>query len=323
MKTARRGPGHCLVVIVIVAAVGLTPPLLWGQQVSLPPVDLGATSFMDGVGGPGVFLQEILGPYHASKFTGAAGQTLPGSNTLTAMGTITELAYTSSKFRLLGGYYCTELLIPLAHVDVRTDLGIRGSDGGLGDIIYAPLMVQWPEHKIFGKTIFQRFDADLIFPTGEYSHNRPVNLGNNLFSFNPNYSITLFLMPKLETTWRLHYLWNSRNSDPSPVYNAGSIQPGQATHFNASVSYLLRPKLRLGVAGYYLKEVTDPKIGRVSTINQRELIGAIGPGLWVAAKPLEIYAHAFIEMGAENRPQGVRFMVRLVKVFPKKQQSRK
>src|SRR5215472_1372196 len=202
------------------------------------------------------------------------------------MGTITELAYTSSTFRLLGGYYCTELLIPLAHVDVRTDLGIRGSDGGLGDIIYAPLMVQWPEHKIFGKNIFQRFDADLIFPTGEYSRNRPVNLGNNLFSFNPNYSITLFLMPKLETTWRLHYLWNSRNSDPSPVYNAGSIQPGQATHFNASVSYLVRPKLRLGVAGYYLKEVTDPKIGRVSTINQRELIGAIGPGLWVAAKPL-------------------------------------
>lgn len=34
------------------------PSLLAAQSVSLPPVDLGASSFRDGVGGPGLLLQE-------------------------------------------------------------------------------------------------------------------------------------------------------------------------------------------------------------------------------------------------------------------------
>jgi len=294
------------------------PLATMGQQVPLPTVDLGATSFTDGVGGPGLFLQEILEPFHASRFNGPGGQMLPGDNSVTAFAALTEVAYTTH-YKFLGAWYGAEVLLPFAHVNVQTDLGLRGTQGGMGDLIFSPLLLQWPEHKVFGKSLFQRLHVvELVVPTGRYSRNTAVNVGNNVVSVSPQYAVTLFFTPQLETSWRVHYLWNSRNNDPNPVYNASSIQPGQAVHFNASVAYKFHPRVRAGVAGYYLKGITDPKIGNQSMANSREQIGAIGPGLWLATKPFEIYAHAFFEMGAENRPQGVRFVFRVVKIFPKK-----
>lgn len=292
------------------------------QQVPLPPLDLGATSFVDGIGGPGLFVQDIVEPFHSSRFAGPGGQAVPGSNTLDTVASITEVAYTS-KHRFLGAYIGGELLIPVAHVDLETASGPRGSQSGVGDVIFSPFLLQWPEHKLFGKPFFQRLHAvELIVPTGRYSSTAGVNVGNNLVSVLPQYACTLLLSPQLETSWRLHYLWNSKNNDPNPAYHASSIQPGQAVYFNASVSYKMQPRLRLGGAGYYLKEISDPRIGDRSIPGSREQIGAIGPGVWVATKPIEIYIHAFFEVGAENRPQGVRYVVRLVKIFPASQKSK-
>jgi len=289
-----------------------------GQPVPLPPVDLGATSFGDGIGGPGLFVQDIVEPFHASSFMGPNGQKLPGNNALDFVASLTEVAYTSH-FRLFGANYGGEMLVPFAHVDVDSDLGTRGTQGGMGDLIFSPFLLQWPEHKLFGKPFFQRLHVvELIVPTGRYERSASVNVGSNVFSVSPQYAFTVLLTSQWETSWRLHYLWNSRNNDPNPVYNARSIQPGQAVHFNASLSYKVHPRLRLGLAGYYLKGITDPKIDSRRLVDSREQIGALGPGLWVATRPMEIYFHAFLEMGAENRPQGVRYVVRLAKVLPAK-----
>jgi hypothetical protein len=309
-------PRCCALAGLILFVVFLLPQTAATQPVPLPPVDLGATSFVDGIGGPGLFVQDIVSPFHASRFLGPQGQRLPGNNSLDTFASITELAYTS-RYRFLGANYGGEILVPFAHVDLDTDLGIRGTQGGIGDLIFSPLILQWPEHKLFGKPFFQRLHVvELIVPTGRYSRTASVNVGSNVVSITPQYAFTLLLTPQFETSWRLHYLWNSRNNDPNPVYNAHSIQPGQAIHFNASVSYKLHPRLRAGLAGYYLKGITDPKIDSGSLADGREQIGAIGPGLWVATRPVEIYFHTFFEMGARNRPQGVRYMVRLVKILP-------
>ncbi len=294
----------------------------FAQQVPLPPLDLGATSFVDGIGGPGTFVQGIVEPFHSSRFAGPGGQAVPGNNSLDTVASITEIAYTS-KHRFLGAYLGGELLIPVAHVDLETASGPRGSQSGVGDVIVGPFLLQWPEHKLFGKPFFQRLHAvELILPTGRYTAPASVNVGSNLISVLPQYACTLLLSPQLETSWRLHYLWNSRNNDPNPAYNASSVQPGQAVYLNASVSYKKQSRLRLGAAGYYLKEITDSRIGGQSIPDAREQIGAIGPGVWVATKPFEIYIHTFFEMGAENRPQGVRYVVRLVKIFPASQKSK-
>ncbi|HEY6250205.1 MAG TPA: transporter [Candidatus Angelobacter sp.] len=303
--------------VAALAALLLLPIHFHGQQVPLPPVDLGATSFLDGVGGPGFFIQEILSPFHASRFNGPIGEKLPGNNSVDAFAAITEVAYTS-QYRLLGAYYGGEVLFPIVHADIQTDLGVRGAQTGFGDLIFSPFLLQWRQHKLLGKTFFQRLHiVELVVPTGRYDRNASVNIGNNVVSLGPHYAFTWFLSPRLETSWRLHYVWNSRNHDPNPVYNASSIQPGQAVHFNASLSYQFHQRVRAGVNGYYLKEVTDPRIGDHPVFDSREQIGAIGPGLWLGTKAVDIFLHAFFEMGAENRPQGFRFMVRIVKILPK------
>lgn len=306
----------------ITAAFALISWLLFplpfhAQQVPLPPVDLGATSFLDGVGGPGFFFQEILSPFHASRFNGPGGEKLPGSNSADAFAAITEIAYTSP-YRLLGANYGGEILFPVVHANIQADLGVRGSQTGFGDVIFSPFLLQWPEHKLFGRSFFSRLHiVEFVVPTGRYDRNAAVNIGSNVVSVGPHYALTWFLSPRLETSWRLHYVWNSRNNDPNPVYNASSIQPGQAVHFNASISYQLHKRVRAGINGYYLKEVTDPKIGDRPVFDSREQVGALGPGLWLGTKPVDIFLHAFFEMGAENRPQGFRFMVRIVKVLPR------
>jgi hypothetical protein len=314
---SRTGRRRRLAAAVLVSVL-LAPLAARGQQVPLPPVDLGATSFLDGVGGPGLFVQEILSPFHASRLNGANGEKLLGNNTVDALAAITEVAYTSS-YRLLGANYGGEILLPLVHLHLDTDLGVRGTQSGFGDLIFSPFLLQWPEHKLFGRSFFQRLHVvELVMPTGRYNANTSVNIGNNVISAGPHYAFTWFLTPRVETSWRLHYVWNSRNNDPNPVYNATSIQPGQAVHFNASVSYQLHKHVRAGINGYYLKEVSDPKIGGRTIANSGEQIGALGPGLWVGTKLVDVFFHTFFEIGAENRPQGVRFMVRVVKILPQK-----
>ena len=262
-------------------------------------------------------MQEILSPYHASQFNGVSGGRLSGSNSVDSFAAISEVAYTS-RYRLLGANYGGEILLPVVHLNVQTDLGVNGSQNGLGDLIFSPFLLQWPEHKLFGRSFFSRLHiVELVVPTGRYNRNASVNIGSNVVSAGPHYALTWFLTPRLETSWRLHYAWTSRNNDPNPVYNATSIQPGQEIHFNASVSYMLHKRLRLGVNGYYLKETSDPKIGGQSIANAREQIGAIGPGLRLGTRPVDLFLHVFFETGAENRPQGVKFVVRIVKILPK------
>jgi hypothetical protein len=254
-------------------------------------------------------------PLTTRQINGPNSAQIPGANSVNSFAAITEFAFTT-RTKFLGAWYGGEILLPLVHVDVDTSFGVRGAPNGAGDLIFSPLLLQWPEHKVFGKPIFQRLHVvELIVPTGSYHRDTAINIGNNLLSVNPQYAFTLFLTPNLETTARLHYLWNSKDGSPAPAFNASSIQPGQAVHFNASVSYKLHPRFRAGVAGYYLKQITDSRIGSRSLPDSREKVGAIGPGLLFNTRIVDIFLHAFFETGAENRPQGTRVVIRIAKVF--------
>jgi hypothetical protein len=142
-----------------------------------------------------------------------------------------------------------------------------------------------------------------------------VNVGSNVFSINPYYAFTLFLILRLETSWRVHYLWNSETTDPNRMFQTGSVRPGQAVHFNAALSYEVWPGVRAGLAGYYLKQITNARINGHSVPDSQEQVGAIGPGLLMSGKGLSLYLNAFFEVGAENRPQGTKLVLRLSKAF--------
>jgi hypothetical protein len=286
--------------------------------VSLPPVNLGQTSFEDGVANPGWFFEEIVEYYHAGQFDDSSGAKVPGQNDLTTAAAITHLAYFST-YKLLGGYIGAEALVPLVDANLDASFQPHNHQQGVGDLIISPFMLQWNDRKLFGKQFFQRFDLDLVVPTGKYNSDRALNIGNNVVSVNPYYAFTIFPTSKLELSARLHYLWNSENDSPYEGLHASSIQPGQAFHANLAASYEVLKRLRLGISGYALQQLTDDKIDGNSMANSEERVFGIGPGLAYnqdnSQDKLWITLNSYFETGAENRPQGIEVVLRISLAF--------
>ena len=292
----------------------LIPFSAYGQEVALPSVNLGASNFMDGVAGPGLLFEETIEYYHADRFSDFKGRKIPGDNSVESWLSLTHLAYLT-KWKIVGGYYGFEALLPAVRVDLDTDLGIRGHKSGLGDLVLSPFIIQWVDHKIFNMPYFHRINFPFILPTGRYDRDSAINIGSHVYSFNPYYAFTLFITPKLETSWRFHYLWNSKNHSPHPSFHADHVQPGQAFHMNYAFSYEIFNGLRGGIAGYYLDQITADKVEGHKRDHSKEKVFAIGPGLMFSKKGFFLYLNAFYETGVENRPEGMKVSLRFSKVF--------
>jgi hypothetical protein len=298
----------------VVAALLAFTDLSAAADIPLPPVNLGETSFQDGIAFPGWLVEETFVYYDANTFTDSKGKDIPGSNRLTAMSAVTHVAWISS-FRLLGGFYGAEVLLPLVDLDVDTDFGPNGRERGMGDLIVGPLFIQWSDSKLFGMPYFHRFNLDFVLPTGEYRQNYPVNVGSNIYTFNPYYAFTLIPTERLEVSARWHYLWCSENSDPFVGLGADNTQPGQAFHANFAASYEMLKGLRLGLNGYYLQQLTDDQIDGDDQAASKERVLGIGPGLKYTYERLSLYLNTYYETAAENRPEGLRGILRLSMVF--------
>jgi hypothetical protein len=283
-------------------------------DIPLPPVNLGDTSFEDGIAFPGWLVEETIGYYHAGQFNDHQGDKIPGSNKLTTVSATTLVAYLS-KYRLLDGFYGAGVLLPLADVDMDTSFGPKDREQGVGDLIVSPFILQWTDHKLFGMPYFHRFVFSVTLPTGKYDRNRPVNIGSNMVSINPYYAFTIMPTDKLELSARLHYLWNSENDDPFVGLGAGAVQPGQAFHANYAASYEVVKGVRLGINGYALKQLTEDKVDDRSQANSEERVFGIGPGIKWSGNGLSLYLNSYFETGAENRPEGTKVVFRLSKVF--------
>lgn len=116
-----------------------------------------------------------------------------------------QLAYIST-YKLFGGFYGAEVLLPAVHIDPDTDIGLNESEGGVGDLIISPLFIQWTDHELLGMHFWHRLNFIFMLPTGQYDRNADVNPGSNSYHFNPYYAGTLDITPRLSASFRLHYL---------------------------------------------------------------------------------------------------------------------
>jgi hypothetical protein len=283
----------------------MCPVLVAAQEhIALPPVNLGGSSFMDGVGGPGLLVREALGAFGASRFADASGATVPGQNTLLVFTSTTLVAY-MPPFKVLGGNWGVEVLVPLVSARLTTP-SASGTTTGIGDLTFSALVWQAPPVLLAGRQLFQRLDLDVVAPTGQYASNALITAGSNLWSVNPYYAFTWLATDRIETSWRLHYLWNSRNDAPGPGYEAANIQPGQAVHFNGAASIAVVPEFRVGVAGYFLRQITDSQANGHPVSGSQEQVAGLGPGFLAQIGALEFVANVYAEFAVENRPQGAR-----------------
>lgn len=308
------GAGRGLLGIAVVAALLAVAAASAAADLPLPPVNLGETSFQDGIAFPGWLVEQTFIYYDANSFTDSNGKDIPGSNRFVAMSAVTHVAWISS-YRLLGGFYGAEVLVPLAHLDFDTDFGPNGRESGVGDLIVGPFFIQWSDSKLFGMPYFHRFNIDFVLPTGEYRKSSPVNVGSNIYTFNPYYAFTLIPTERLEISARLHYLWCSENNDPFVGLGADDTQPGQAAHVNFAASYEILKDLRLGINGYYLQQLTDDQVDGEDQARSKERVLGVGPGLKFTYERLSLYLNTYYETAAENRPEGFRGIFRVSMVF--------
>jgi hypothetical protein len=285
-------------------------------QVVIPAVNMGGTSFNDGVAGPGVLIEPgVLEYFHAGRFVDGKGNTIPGPNSVDALANLFHLGYITTR-QIFGGFWGMEVLVPVASIDINTAFGPKGKSSGLGDIVVTPLIIEWPNHKLFGKTYFSRFSILAVLPTGAYDPESPVNVGSNSGSAFAYYSFTIMPRSGLETSWRINYLWNARNTQPFTPLATASTQAGQAIHGNYAISYALTPNLRVGANGYVLQQLNDHRMGGTSLPGSKERVVAIGPGVVWSSGFWSAFANVDFETLAQNRPVGQRVNVTFRRVFP-------
>lgn len=298
----------------------------------LPSVNLGFTSFLDGgpPAGPGFYFTQYFQHWSSEDFKNNDGDALFPSGIdedLTAVISLTQVIYQSDKKLLLGGKWGMDVIVPIVGLDLDYNVPNTGlpedNSTGVGDVLIGPFM-QWDP--IMGKNgpiFMHRVEFQMIFPTGRYDSNRELNPGSNFFSFNPYWAGTFFITPQFTATTRIHYLWNAENDDPNRGFaypdstRADDTQAGQAIHLNFATAYEVLPKkLRLGINGYYLKQITDTQMDGEDVSDRKEAILGIGPGMvYHFSQDNHIFFNVYFEALAENRPEGNRCNFRWVHHF--------
>lgn len=278
-----------------------------------PSVNLGFTTFVDGAppAGPGWYFQEYLQYYTADKL---ADLPFPDPE-ISAFVSLNQLIYQSDQELLANGKWGMNLILPVVSLDSNVPQ-VPDNGTGFGDLTVGPFL-QWdPIMGENGPVFMHRIELQFILPTGKYSENRALNPGSNFFSFNPYWSGTLFLTPKLTASTRIHYLWNAKNKDPNTPGALRDTQAGQALHANLAVSYeVIEKKLRMGLNGYALKQTTSSEVDG-NTVPGKEQVYGIGPGAVLSfSQDTHLFLNAYFETGAEYRPEDERFVLRFVHHF--------
>ncbi|MGD9160240.1 MAG: transporter [Desulfobacteraceae bacterium] len=288
-----------------------------------PSVNLGFTSFMDGAppSGPGFYFTEYVQRWTSDEFKDNNGDPLlppAAGEDLEAWIFLSQLTYQSNTEIILGGKWGIDVLVPYVKIDLEYDMAgpfPQDNGTGTGDIWIGPYL-QWdPVMGENGPKFMHRFSLGFVLPTGSYDRSKQLNQGSNVFSFNPYWAATYFFSPKWTATMRIYYLLNDENDEPSTP-GLTTSKAGQAVHINFASAYEVIPgKLRLGINGYYLKQISDSEENGAKVTGKEQVFG-IGPGmLFSFNKDAHFFINIYKETSAEMRPEGERINARFVYHF--------
>lgn len=280
-----------------------------GWAFSEPPVNLAVSTFLDGGAPPGVHYLSYFIYVEGDQPVDSNGDVLPGNARVNALTQINQV-YFLSKFQILKARLGIDLLLPVVSPTVSGSLGpipLSANTAGLGDLV-AGTALQWDPIPVFGGPLFNRVELDLILPTGKNDQNFLVNPGSNLFTITPYYSMVWFFRPKWETSLRFWYAIHDENSKTN-------IKPGQIFHFNYAVSREVYPNYRIGIAGYFLQQLTEDQINGVKAVDSKERVAAMGPGIAYMGKGLTLMLSFPFEFAVKNRFRGYRSTLQLIHTF--------
>ncbi|WP_197325032.1 SphA family protein [Ralstonia solanacearum] len=303
----------------LAACLGACACTTWAYD--QPSVNMGGTSFFDGAplpGGPGFYFVEYLTHYSASRMMDNSGNTaaFPPSQKFDLTVPVSQLIYVPEGARWGNKQLGFQALLPWV-AQARSDDGmgnavLKGARG-IGDLAAGVWLQFDPIMGAQGPLFSQRFELQVIAPTGHYDRTAAVSPGSHFWSFDPYWAVTVWASPKLSFSGRFNYLWNARNGDPNVAFGNGatSTQAGQALHGNFAVEYEIRQGLVAGLSGYWLKQISDTRVNGVAVPGRREQVVALGPAAMVALSPKDfLFFNYYREFAARNRTQGDKFQIR-------------
>ena len=280
-------------------------------------LNLGYTSFLDGFAplNPGCIYLQYLRHNSWDEIHDKSGNNISAfKNPEIDVTTSVSQLFCNTPVKIFGGTLGFEGIIPVTDLHSSFDApGIVLQDNGFGisDIGIAPYLQMAPMIRD-GRPVFsQRFALYFLAPTGDFDSHKDINQGSGYWSVNPYWAATWLPDAKWEMSWRAYYLYNFETSKiaTSFIPNVGDVfqdgQAGQAAWVNFTLSYALTDNFRLGLNGYYLKQLTDDKLNGQSYSGGKEEALYVGPGFHyqVDAKNV-LNFNAYLPVEDKNRPSG-------------------
>lgn len=217
-----------------------------------------------------------------------------------------RLSYVWPGVRLLGANVETRGAISMPTIDLTLGaarpaalgpLDRSGSQTGIGDLQFSPLLLGWHHG-----SLHQTAGVEGFAPIGEFNKDARVNIGRNYWQFAPFYAVTWVPEDRWQLSAKARYAFNTKN-------RATDYKSGNEFTLEYSAGFIVRPGLALGVSGYMYRQTSDDIQGGkpVNGNGNRGRVDAIGPYVSFDVTPkVAIMAKLQVESGARNRPEGTR-----------------
>ncbi len=242
---------------------------------------------------PGVYWQHFTVSYHSEQTNGPDGESRPIPNyRLQLIGNGERFLYVT-KLKVLGGNVVLQTVIPHADLNVRAG-ALDRHDYQLGDINVGAFL-SWHSPKLHG------WAGPVVYlPTGQYDAPRGGNLGRNSTTYSLQSGVAYLPTKQVELAVKGYVSTISTNK-------ATNYRSGDELAVEYLAAYHLPRNVRLGVQGYYYKQLSDDGINDISVPGgNRGEAASIGP---MISFPLGKVLVAFKYQGevmARNRPKGDR-----------------
>lgn len=292
----------------------------------------GAEAFMIGAAPPpGFHFINYLYYYSADELTNAKGKNSGLLDDATVLAEVARFIWISN-YQILGANYGQHLFLLATdrEMDFKVPVGpnlkkhYHSTDAPY--VIWAPFLLTW--HLMQGQ-LHVVFDlADIYVPLSNEDKNDLSSMGRNYWTFEPVLAATWMPTPELEFSVKLMYDINTRQDDycPGPPVLIDRT-PGDEFHMDFGASYAVMPNLRVGLNGYYYRQLEDDDFHGMdaypsalrSALSEIEgeqgQVWALGPGIMYQHKNFMATLRGQWEFESKNRPEGQNVWFKVIYSF--------